>query len=75
MMNRLDLPNRCLAEIAAEQSDGTAYTDACCRPLGHAHGHMSLAVDDRKEAARKARNIGPAARMDDFDWHTVEIGS
>jgi hypothetical protein len=54
-MNRLDLPNRCLAEIAARESDGTAYTDACCKPDGHPHGHMSLAVDDRKEANRRAR--------------------
>jgi hypothetical protein len=54
-VNRLDLPNRCLASIDAEESDGTDYTDACCRPSGHAHGHMSLAVDDRKEANRKSR--------------------
>ena len=54
-MNRIDLPNRCLAEIDSNDSDGTAYTDACCRPEGHAHGHMSLAVDDRKEAQRRAR--------------------
>lgn len=58
-LNRLDLPNRCLAPIQAQSGDGSAYYPVCCRPQGHAHGHMSLAVDDRKEAnrnARKARN-------------------
>lgn len=61
-MNRLDLPNRCLASIDAQESDGTDYTDACCRPEGHAHGHMSLAVDDRKEAARRARKERASTR-------------
>lgn len=68
-MNRLDRPNRCLKPIDAQESDGTAYTDACCRPSGHPTGCMSLAVDDRKEAARKARQR--ADRHGDFDWYKV----
>lgn len=54
-MNRLDRPNRCLKPIEAQSGDGSAYHTACCKPAGHAHGCMSLAVDDRKEEARKAR--------------------
>jgi hypothetical protein len=55
-MNRLDLPDRCLKPIDAQSGDRSAYYIVCCKPEGHAHGCMSLAVDDSKEAARKARN-------------------
>lgn len=54
-MNRLDLPNRCLKPIDARNGDRSAYYTVCCRPEGHAHGCMSLAVDDRKEANRNGR--------------------
>jgi hypothetical protein len=54
-MNRLDLPNRCLAPIEAQSGDGSPYYTVCCRPKGHPTSHMSLAVDDRKEEARKGR--------------------
>jgi hypothetical protein len=54
-MSRLDLPNRCLAPIEAQEGDGSPYYTACCRPAGHTEGHTSQAVDDRKEARRRAK--------------------
>jgi hypothetical protein len=72
----LDLPNRCLKPITPElpEADDSAYYTVCARPTGHAHGCMSAAVWERKEAVREAKAKGWNPQKATDIPHFVAIG-